>query len=100
MPAVLILAADEGVLAQQELTAARVSPHHHAVIQRSQTTTVLVVWRSSQLQECLQRDGGVENKDLRCNNHRLHHSHRRFKLYFNPSQKTKLQLIKILVKRQ
>lgn len=44
VPAVLVLAADEGVVVEQELAAAGVTSHHHAVIQRSQTTTVLVVW--------------------------------------------------------
>lgn len=44
MPAVLVLAADDSMVVQQELAAARVSSHDHAVIQRSQTTAVLVVW--------------------------------------------------------
>lgn len=55
MPAVLVLAADDGVVVQQELAAARVSSHHHAVIQRSQTTAVLVVRGGSQLQQSLRR---------------------------------------------
>lgn len=44
MPAVLILAADKGMVIQQELAAAWVTSHHHTVIEWSQTTTVLVVW--------------------------------------------------------
>lgn len=58
VPAVLVLAADGGVVVEQELTAARVSSHHHAVIQRSQTSAVLVVWRSSQLQQRLTEEVG------------------------------------------
>lgn len=53
MPAVLVLAADGGVLIQQELAAVGISAQHGCVIQRCQTTTVFIVRRSPELQQCL-----------------------------------------------
>lgn len=53
LPAVLVHAAHLSVIMQQELAAVRVAPHHRAVIQRSQATTVLVIRRSSQVQQRL-----------------------------------------------
>ena len=50
VPAVLVLAADGGVLVEQELAAGRVASHHGRVVQSGQSTAVLVVWRRTQLQ--------------------------------------------------
>lgn len=53
IPAVLILAADERVVPQQQLAAAWVAPYQHAVVQRRQTSAVLVVGRRPQIQQRL-----------------------------------------------
>lgn len=53
LPAVLVHAAHLSMIMQQELAAVRVAPHHRAVIQRSQATTVLVIRRSAQIQQRL-----------------------------------------------
>lgn len=53
LPAILVHAAHLSVIMQQELAAVRVAPHHRAVIQRSQATTVLVIRRGAQVQQRL-----------------------------------------------
>lgn len=53
LPAVLVPAADGGVVVQQELAAAGVPPHRGRVVQRSQPAAVLGVGRRPELQKGL-----------------------------------------------
>lgn len=53
LPAVLIHAADLGVIVQQQLAAVGVSPNHGAVIEGRQPPAVLVVRGSTQVQQRL-----------------------------------------------
>lgn len=54
LPAVLIHAAQPGVVVQQELTAVGITPDHGAVVQGCQPSAVLVVWGGTQVQQRLQ----------------------------------------------
>lgn len=53
LPAVLIFAAQVGVISEQKFTTIGISSHHGAVVERGQATTVLIVRRSTQVQEGL-----------------------------------------------
>lgn len=53
LPAVLVHAADLGVIMQQQLAAVGVSSNHGAVIEGRQPPAVLVVRGSTQVQQCL-----------------------------------------------
>lgn len=53
LPAILIHAADLGVIVQQQLAAVGVSSNHGAVIEGRQSPAVLVVRGSTQVQQCL-----------------------------------------------
>lgn len=54
LPAVLIAVAQLGMIVQQQLAAVRISPNHGTVIEGGEPTTVLIVWRRPQIQQCLQ----------------------------------------------
>lgn len=76
LPAVLIHAADLGVIVQQQLAAVGVSSNHGAVIEGRQPPTVLVVRGSTQVQQRLtekeetrtipSHHGGHRATDLKC----------------------------------
>lgn len=53
LPAVLIHAADLGMIVQQQLAAVGVSSNHGAVVEGRQPPAVLVVRGSTQVQQCL-----------------------------------------------
>lgn len=53
LPAVLVAVAQLGVIVQQQLATVWISPNHGTMIEGSKPTTVLIVWRRPQIQQCL-----------------------------------------------
>lgn len=53
LPAVLVAVAQLCVIVQQQLATVRISPDHGTMIEGGEPTTVLIVWRRPQIQQCL-----------------------------------------------
>lgn len=66
VPAVLIPDAQLAAVVKECFAAGGISPCQHSVVERSQPSSVLIVWRRTQRQQDLQKDTGGEKVSLIC----------------------------------
>lgn len=67
LPAILVHTADLCMIVQQQFAAVGVSSNHGAVVERSQTPTVFIVRRCTQVQQCLMEKEEIFTISSLCN---------------------------------